>query len=219
MQVLQMILGKPFFGQENASSPVHFSNVVIFGETGVGKSSLINLITNGSAQARTSSDAVPCTENKHAYNVTIDDRAFKIWDTVGLDSGGWIRPWFEEWKLKRFLSQMLEREELGLLVYCMRGSRAKKAIKRHYQAFCSEVRGASVPVVVVVTCLERHPGDLEGWWNNNSDNFSSYGLTFDGHACVTTLPDNSSGLDLREKLSSSYRAVRTLISQHCLRRT
>ncbi|KAL4063878.1 P-loop containing nucleoside triphosphate hydrolase protein [Scleroderma yunnanense] len=206
--------------RENARSPAHFANVVIIGETGVGKSSLINLITNGSAQARTSNNVVPCTKKSHACYATIDGRTFKIWDTVGLDSAGWIRPWIEKKKLRRFLLQMLERKELGLLVYCMRGSRATKAIKAHYQTFCSKVRGAAVPVVVVVTCLEKESGDLENWWNKNGDTLSSHGLIFDGHACVTTLRDNSGDVrDLQEKFSSSYRAVRTLIFQKCLPRT
>ncbi|KIK15328.1 hypothetical protein PISMIDRAFT_328817, partial [Pisolithus microcarpus 441] len=59
-------------------------NVILFGETGVGKSSVINLMA-GSLVAEVSSDLGGCTMNSTDYKVTIGSRKITIWDTVGLE--------------------------------------------------------------------------------------------------------------------------------------
>ena len=193
----------------------HFANVVLFGEAGVGKSSLINLITSQD-RARTSPDVNPCTGNNHGYNVTIGHCAFKIWDTVGLGSGGWFRARLAAWNLKLFLSQMLEKNELGLLVYCVRASRAKETTFKHYETFYSKVCGEStVPIVVVLTECERL-NDMDSWWRENGDRYGE--LAFCGHACVTALPDTPGDPALQQKRAYSLRVVHGLISQHCLPR-
>ena len=192
----------------------HFPNVVIFGEAGVGKSSLINLII-GQDQVQTSSDARPCTGHIHGYNVTIDRRPFKIWDTVGLDGGGWISARLAAWNLKLFLSQMLKRNELGLLVYCVRASRVTATIRRHYETFYSQVCGEStVPIVIVLNGCERQ--DMDSWWEENGHGYSNF--AFRGHACTTTLPNTPNDTTLQDRRAYSRRVVHRLISQHCLPR-
>lgn len=215
MAFLQNILGRLVHGgeTEDPDPPAHFANVVIFGEAGVGKSSLINLIT-GLGRAQTSPDVNPCTGHNHGYGVTIGHRAFKIWDTVGLDSGGWFRARLAAWNLKRFLSQMLERNKLGLLVYCVRASRATVTTLNHYETFYSKVCGEyAVPIVVVLTGCERLD-DMDSWWEENGYRYSD--LAFRGHACVTTLPDTPNDTALQRKRAYSRRVVHDLIYQHCL---
>ncbi|KIJ09098.1 hypothetical protein PAXINDRAFT_31737, partial [Paxillus involutus ATCC 200175] len=60
-------------------------NIVFFGETGAGKSSTINLIA-GSGVANTNNDGGACTRVSACYEATIDNVAFKLWDTCGLSS-------------------------------------------------------------------------------------------------------------------------------------
>ncbi|KAI6044694.1 P-loop containing nucleoside triphosphate hydrolase protein [Pisolithus marmoratus] len=203
---------------EKSGEPIH--NVIIFGETGVGKSSLVNLIT-GSNQAATSSDAVACTERNQQYEVVIDNRNFRIWDTVGLDSGTFklLPAAFAERPLKRFLSKLFKKGEVDLLVYCVRASRATRALVRHYQTFYSTICKGTVPVVVVITCLENATGDMDDWWTKNAGKFRNCGLSFTGHACVTTLAeDHCDSATLQERRASSRRAVHNLISTTCVPR-
>ena len=61
-------------------------NVVIFGETGAGKSSLVNLIV-GAKTAPTSSYTMGCTTKTNVYkhNIVIQDKILqvKLFDTAG----------------------------------------------------------------------------------------------------------------------------------------
>lgn len=59
---------------------------MIFGETGVGKSSVINLIANQDL-AHISNDAVGCTFRSERHPIMLGDISCAIWDTVGLDEG------------------------------------------------------------------------------------------------------------------------------------
>ncbi|KAI6032804.1 P-loop containing nucleoside triphosphate hydrolase protein [Pisolithus orientalis] len=208
--------GTKMTSREQSGQPVH--NVIIFGETGVGKSSLVNLIV-GSNGAETSSDAVACTARNQGYEVTINNRKFRVWDTVGLDSGtfNWLPATFAERPLKRFLSKLFKKGEVDLLVYCVRASRATRALVRHYQTFYSTVCRAAVPVVVVITCLENSSGEMDNWWTKNAGNFRNCGMYFAGHACVTTLADeHCDSAMLQERRASSRRAVHDLISRTCV---
>ena len=96
-------------------------NVVIFGETGVGKSPLINLIP-GLHQAKTSPDADVCTERNQDYKVTIANRKFKIWGTVSLNEGTFsrIHAAIAEKNLKYVFSRIYPRKVAFCSAVCMR---------------------------------------------------------------------------------------------------
>ncbi|KIJ67578.1 hypothetical protein HYDPIDRAFT_49525, partial [Hydnomerulius pinastri MD-312] len=126
-------------------------NVVVFGESGVGKSSLVNLIV-GSDAAKTSCDANACTVRTEQYDVIIKEKKFKIWDTAGLDGGsfGFNRTTVAGRDLKRFLHKLLKSNDLSLLVYCVRASRATQALVRHYRTIHSLIFPSGIPMVIVV---------------------------------------------------------------------
>ncbi|KAF9231209.1 P-loop containing nucleoside triphosphate hydrolase protein, partial [Melanogaster broomeanus] len=164
-------------------------NIVFFGETGAGKSSTINLIV-GSTAAGVSNDTNACTLDSTCYETTIGGAPFKLWDTRGLGEG-FIISLFKgrrssEVELKKFLRKRHEKGEIDLLVYCVRGSRARNALMKGYKSFCVITRQLAAPVVIVVTNLEREP-NMDDWWKRNESSFRERGMEFDGHACVTTL--------------------------------
>jgi len=204
-----------------ASGPVQ--NVIVFGEAGVGKSSIINLVV-GSRVAKTSPDATACTIHTHPYDIIIDGKIYRLWDTPGLDGGtlGRFRAAIAERKLKTFLRNHLKKKnETPLLIYCIRASRAKRALVRHYQSvrLATQTRENPVPMVVVVTGLENALGDMENWWDRNAADLSNHGMEFVDHACITSIDDDSRDLELaRTRRRYSQGAVRDLVSRNCFPR-
>ncbi|KAH7888367.1 P-loop containing nucleoside triphosphate hydrolase protein [Phlebopus sp. FC_14] len=195
-------------------------HVVVFGESGVGKSSLVNLII-GSSVAKTSPDAEACTLCHERHDVLINGHEFKIWDTAGLDGGSFsvIRSAVAERKLKKLLKRMMKDGRLALLVYCVRGSRATQALVRHYRTFSSVTCKSNVPVVIVVTALESLSGEMDNWWQRNREKLATYGMTFADHVCVTTLPNYPGDpIELQERCRQSQQAVRDLVYRNCAAR-
>ncbi|KAG2357650.1 hypothetical protein BDR07DRAFT_357030 [Suillus spraguei] len=82
--------GHNFHRIKEASRRRDTCNIVIFGETGSGKSSLVNLIT-GRQTAQTSPDATGCTTEitLHEHDVVTQGKTVKVqlFDTPGLDEG------------------------------------------------------------------------------------------------------------------------------------
>ncbi|KAH7926915.1 P-loop containing nucleoside triphosphate hydrolase protein [Leucogyrophana mollusca] len=198
-------------GKEIANGP-RLRNVIVFGESGVGKSSLINLIAEKPV-AKTSSDAVGCTFGHVSYPMEIEGETYMLWDTAGLDEGtsGTIPAAKAEEQLRIFL-RGLTPNGIDLLIYCVRGTRIRKALLRNYTIFYSAICRKKVPVVLVVTGLENSEGDMEEWWVTNERELRKHRMYFVGHACVTTLSAESTAhpilLARREK---SRQAVQELI--------
>ncbi|KAF9245012.1 hypothetical protein BU15DRAFT_59175 [Melanogaster broomeanus] len=134
-------------------------NVVVFGESGVGKSSVINVIA-GQTIAKTSNDAVGCTFRHQCYEVTVNGLGVNLWDTAGLDEGteGTVPATQAEENLRAFLRQITKRDGIDLLMYCIRGTRARKALLRNYNIFYAAICRKKVPVALIVTGLENYEG-------------------------------------------------------------
>ncbi|KAH7925922.1 hypothetical protein BV22DRAFT_1033417 [Leucogyrophana mollusca] len=191
-------------------------NVIVFGESGVGKSSLINMVAD-MPTAGTSSDSVGCTLRYEAYLSTIEGETFNLWDTVGLDEGtfGTVPAAMAEGQLKTFLCRLTAANGIDLVVYCVRGTRARKALLHNYRILCSIINRRRVPVVLVVTGLENYEGKMEDWWARNEQELKHYGMCFDGHACVTTLNVKMvKDVILRDRCEESRRSVRDLIRRN-----
>ncbi|KIJ07385.1 hypothetical protein PAXINDRAFT_173510 [Paxillus involutus ATCC 200175] len=182
-------------------------NIVFFGETGAGKSSTINLIA-GSGVAHTNNDTGACTGVSACYKTTIRNETFNLWDTRGLGEGFFRSlKGSPEGELKKFLRARHDKGGLDLLVYCVRGSRANKALVKTYKTFCAITRQLAAPVVIVVTNLEREK-DMEDWWERNGAHLQGLGMGFDGHACITAIPahprETESRMALHDLIARDY---------------
>lgn len=170
-------------------------NVVIVGESGVGKSSLINLIL-GEARVLASNDAVGVTLEITRHPTTICQHSYYLWDTPGLNEGtqGNIASKRVEEILRNLLTQLEKAHGVHLLIICFRGTRVTRTMQQTYMTItgiCSKV-SQNIPVAAVITELEKignSPGEMEVWWENNQKGLLAYGMDFTGHACITTLTD------------------------------
>ncbi|KZP27761.1 hypothetical protein FIBSPDRAFT_853310 [Athelia psychrophila] len=161
------------------------ANVIIFGQSGSGKSSLVNMIA-GRDVARISASTVGCTASSQSYDVDIPGPLkIKLWDTAGLNesnegSVSSARAIAAICKLVRDLE--LDPAGLSLLVYCVRG-RIHETTVMNYNMIRSVCHG-KIPIALVVTGLEHE--DRKKWWDDNQPGFTKRGMDFEHHACVVT---------------------------------
>lgn len=193
---------------ESISGPF---NVLVFGQTGVGKSSVINLIL-GQDIVKTSPDAETCTLTHDSYEICLKDRHFKIWEVSSIKSMGSFRTLSLESRLPK--NGTTDNRGIHLLLYCMRGSRSQKALVAEYMNVTKAVgsRAGCIPVAAVITCLEDYPRNMDDWWIANNTNLGKLGMQFSAYACVTSLPEDSdASRGMRVRRLQSQQAIRSLI--------
>ncbi|KAG1886598.1 P-loop containing nucleoside triphosphate hydrolase protein [Suillus subluteus] len=206
----------PHASSSNVEMPPRGRNVVFFGETGSGKSSIINAIAREHL-AETSDNATGCTLDHKRYPVTISDQRFVLFDTAGLGEGpaGTVPDAVAKRQLKRLLRNLMSSRSpsdgIDLLVYCV--SFKTTALVRAYNTFYSEVCKKKVPIVVVITGLENEP-NMENWWDNNKGKFKS--MHFAAHACVTALQEYP-GIpgDVTRRIAESSDTLCNLLVNNC----
>jgi GTPase Era involved in 16S rRNA processing len=186
--------------------------VVVFGEIGVGKSSVINMIADNPV-ATTSADGLACTFESMPSNVTLNNKRIRLWDTVGLPEGEMGTIATENAIIHLYYLLKGLEDGVSLLVYCMRAPTVRS---RDYKMFYDGLCQRKVPIILVVTGLEGE-NCMEDWWDRNEGAFEKQQMSFDGHACITATKGkwrDNEHVFAREYEESST-AVRQLILQHC----
>ncbi|KAF8839150.1 hypothetical protein BDN67DRAFT_797604 [Paxillus ammoniavirescens] len=165
-------------------------NVIIFGEAGVGKSSVINLIA-GREVVEISPDPSGITMASKAYDFTVDNKGIRIWDTVGLEDPQTGFSSLGDFAIKeahQLISSLSEAGGVRLLLLCTRGDIPRAAtMQRNYRLFNEFFCEKKVPIALVITHLEREMY-MENWWGRNGRTLEIYGMHNIGHACITGLP-------------------------------
>ena len=140
-----------------------------------------------------------------------------LWDTTGLDEGseGRLPAALAESGLRALIQELAHAGGIHLIIYCIRGSRLTKALKRNYDLFYDAVCRRKVPVALVVTGLEHQEGGMETWWDANERTLWQSGMQFDAHACVTTLDVEDE--TIREWRSESHSRLRELTLEYSKR--
>lgn len=190
-------------------------NVIVFGETGVGKSSVINMI-NGNEVAKTSDGAKGVTFESTPYNTTLavpKDLDIMLWDTAGLNEGdkGTVATKDAIANLYRLIRRL--DEGISLLVFCMRGPRITENTVKNYKMFYSVLCQKKVPIVLLVTGGESLQN---GWLEQNAPHFQKEKMQFADRACVTAAKGKMQrGIRPFEKeYEESARLAQTLIAHH-----
>ncbi|KAN0094480.1 P-loop containing nucleoside triphosphate hydrolase protein [Tylopilus felleus] len=160
-------------------------NILLFGETGHGKSSVINLIA-GRQIAEVSNRAEACTLSFKSHKFAVNGRAYHIWDTVGLNE-----PDMEFNAIEQacdLIRGLTSEGGVDLLLFCIRAPRATATSQANYRLFYEVLCKSQVPIAIVVTHLEQEKADMDEWWKRNVGGLEKFGLKAAGHACVTGLP-------------------------------
>ena len=190
-------------------------NVVLAGETGVGKSSLINLIVNRTI-AGVSDDSVGCTSEIQNYHAVIGKDSFEIWDTPGLDEGlgAATTSSAARSKLRTFLRDISKTGGIHLLLFCTRGWRITRALQNNYRAIRQSLP-PDVPIAIVVTGLEGNQC-MNDWWIKNEKELARLNVNFDDHACITTIPEDDLPESFQGLHIESQEIIHELILKNCL---
>lgn len=185
-------------------------NVILFGETGVGKSSVINLMA-GKEIAEVSANLNGCTLTATEYWFGLsEDVSLRIFDTIGLEE--------PEIGINTFMGAMEKAHRLvrslhysggiDLLLFCIRGGRITTAMQRNYRLFFEILCGSQVPVAIVITNLEQE-NVMEDWWVKNEKRFREYGIDPIAHACITAVPSRVTMY--AQKRAQSQKALRDML--------
>lgn len=158
-------------------------NIILFGESGSGKSSIINMIAERTV-ATISSGARGCTFQSARHLIHIEGFPYHIYDTAGLDEGdtGTVPKNDAIVQLFRLLKSL--ETGVNLLVFCMKGPRIKEAGHKNWRLFYEIICRRQVPIVIAITGLELE-SNMDDWWLRNKGAFQEYGMFPQGVACIT----------------------------------
>jgi len=187
-------------------------NVILFGEAGAGKSSVVNMIV-GKAVAKVSSALRGCTFKNDAYEAIIGDKRYVIYDTAGLNEGEQGRvPHWEA--IKELYTLIRELDGVSLLVYCMRG-RVRENSKANWDLFNKVICGGNVPAIAIVTGLDDHrdPNDLFKWDEIYLDLLKKNGMEPRHVGCFVWIRGKTN--QYAESYAESKFKVRNLVARHC----
>ncbi|KAI6131072.1 P-loop containing nucleoside triphosphate hydrolase protein [Pisolithus croceorrhizus] len=187
-------------------SPLKEVNVILFGQTGVGKSAVVNLIA-GRPVAEVSPDVQLCTMSSTEYRFVMGAHDFRIWDTAGLEEAAVGFNVYVDAVLKalQLIRRVAAAGGVNLLLFCMPGQRVTKTIQSNYRLFYEILCESKVPIGLVITYLEREQ-DMEDWWTRNKLALRNHGIKSIGHACVTGLRNHP------EKYALSRAAIYGLLT-------
>ncbi|KAG1848092.1 P-loop containing nucleoside triphosphate hydrolase protein [Suillus subalutaceus] len=174
-------------------------NFVIFGEMGVGKSSLVNLIA-GDQLAESSSGAQSCTFETTEYPITFSDCQLNVnlFDTVGLDSPTMNNAGYLDALVKahELIISLKNRGGIHGLLFCIKAGRVSNTMQQNYRLFFEFLCQEQVPLALVITNLENEE-NMDDWWTRNRAHIENSGIVPVTHVCITTIKGYQNAYEVR----------------------
>ncbi|KAF8549372.1 hypothetical protein OG21DRAFT_605171 [Imleria badia] len=169
-------------------NPASVINVVLFGALGCGKSSIINLLADSDEPiAQVSMDVHPCTKRPRWYEISISQRRFRLWDTMGSHFAreGDASPLLPSEQALAVLRNLTDGANLILL--CASKEEITALVGDLYWMIKDFFYRGRAPIALVVTQFDTPD---EGWWERNEDAITQRtGIPAKSipRACITTI--------------------------------
>ncbi|KAG1897015.1 uncharacterized protein F5891DRAFT_1051103, partial [Suillus fuscotomentosus] len=166
-------------------------NFVIFGETGVGKSSLVNLLA-GKTVAKSSSGLKCCTLESTEYTITSSEHQLnvRLFDTVGLNNvtmNGKSHLVDALVKAHKLVTSLQNQGGIHGLLFCIKGgNKILASTQQNYRLFHEFLCQENVPLALVITNLENEE-NMDAWWAINQGDIKHHGIVPVTQVCITTI--------------------------------
>ncbi|KAJ4490073.1 hypothetical protein J3R30DRAFT_3693577 [Lentinula aciculospora] len=210
-----MVVPDPSPPTTAASTPPR-SNILLVGPNGSGKSSIINIFADREI-ATTTVASFPFPFNVQKHEILLGPRSY-CFDEISALSYGKPRDHKSDYveKLSEFIRSL--QDGVSPLVFCLRAPRITETAEKIYDLFYDDLCGRKIPIVTVLTGLEDEEPSMVSWWVRNKTSFMKYGMSFQGHACVTTTKGRktSKGYIYQEEYDLSKKAIEKLVTDHSL---
>ncbi|KAF5362626.1 hypothetical protein D9758_009620 [Tetrapyrgos nigripes] len=186
-------------------------NVIVFGQTGCGKSSVVNMLEPTTDLAPVDNTAFGVTFHAQSYMKTVEGISFRVYDTVGLNEGleGRVAAITAIEQLYQLLREL---DEVNLLAYVIQASRITPATVSNYQLFYQIMCEKEVPIVAIFTHLENEDV-MDNWWTSNQGVFDQRKMKFSGTACITTIKGKR-GLFEKEYAESKEKLKKLILHRY-----
>lgn len=165
-------------------------NIIIFGESGVGKSAVINQIYD-EPLVKSSSQAVGCTKNSVQVSRRLKSHPnllLNLYDTVGLSESAEGSVSTASALVQLIKLAYAIPTGINLLICCAaKGRLSSERFKANYRIFKEQLCEDRIPCLLVIThCDNDDP--IDDWWHENEDHVvNKLKFRFVDAVCVSTL--------------------------------
>lgn len=185
--------------------------VALFGVTGCGKSSIINLLANKQV-ANVSTGVEACTRRAQWYPLSIGEKTFRLWDTMGFNQAeakdiNPLSPYEQAYALLQNLQ-----DGVDLILLSARKDGINASLRSLYWLLDSFLFRGRAQIALILTHFDTP--DKE-WWDRNRHVIAQrcdIPVQFLPHACITTTHNGSPESD--PICDQSRQALRTLLEEY-----
>jgi predicted GTPase len=188
------------------------NRILIIGETGAGKSSLINLLA-GKPVANVTDSAVGCTFEYKSHEVTYNHKVFELIDTIGLNeaSKGRVSPKVATKMLINFIKK--NKRGFNCVLFVMRKGRLTDSFEKNHMLFAQTMLKGNTPTVLFIShCEQDIP--MSQWLDVDENQTALAPYKFSGKFCGTAQIGGRFAQFIAPLLEETRTAVWNTIAQH-----